>query len=128
MADEVKKYLNQDSLDAVKEVLGDYVKKETGKGLSSNDYTKEDKDKLAGVAAGADVSTIKGIKVNNTSLTPDSEKNVNIDLSDLANAEHTHSIDDIVDLQEALDAKLNKADITVLTKDEALDILRGTNA
>lgn len=33
--------------------LSGYVQKVTGKGLSSNDYTKAEKDKLAGIAAGA---------------------------------------------------------------------------
>lgn len=33
--------------------LSGYVEKETGKGLSSNDYTNADKEKLAGVADGA---------------------------------------------------------------------------
>lgn len=33
--------------------LSGYVQKETGKGLSTNDYTTADKNKLAGIAAGA---------------------------------------------------------------------------
>lgn len=37
--------------------LGDtYVAKEDGKGLSTNDYTTEEKTKLAGIAAGAEVN------------------------------------------------------------------------
>lgn len=47
-----------------------FVRKETGKGLSTNDYTSEEKAKLAGVAAGANnyvlpaptASTIGGVK------------------------------------------------------------------
>jgi len=35
------------------ELLGDKVDKETGKGLSSNDYTTTEKNKLAGIDAGA---------------------------------------------------------------------------
>lgn len=136
MADEVKKFLDEDSLQAIKEELTGYVKKETGKGLSTNDYTKEDKDKLAGVAEGADVSTIKGITVNNTPLTPDASKNVNIDLTGYAGKDdvdngyakkvHTHSISDVDNLQVTLDQKLDKTSLSVLTKDEALAILRGT--
>lgn len=34
-----------------------FVSQEVGKGLSSNDYTTEEKEKLAGIAVGADVST-----------------------------------------------------------------------
>lgn len=33
-----------------------FVKKEAGKGLSTNDYTTEEKNKLAGIAAGAEVN------------------------------------------------------------------------
>lgn len=35
---------------------GTYVAKEDGKGLSTNDYTTAEKDKLAGIAAGAEVN------------------------------------------------------------------------
>lgn len=38
------------------EELANKVDKEVGKGLSSNDYTTAEKNKLAGIAAGADVS------------------------------------------------------------------------
>jgi len=35
------------------EVTDGFVAKETGKGLSTNDYSTEDKNKLAGIEAGA---------------------------------------------------------------------------
>lgn len=40
--------------------------------------SKADKSKLDGVAAGADVSAVKSVKVNGTALTPDSSKAVNV--------------------------------------------------
>lgn len=43
---------------------------EEGKGLSTNDYTTEEKNKLAGIATGAQVNTIEGVKVNGKSVTP----------------------------------------------------------
>ena len=46
--------------------LDDYVQKEAGKGLSTNDYTTAEKNKLAGVAAGAQVNVIESITVNGT--------------------------------------------------------------
>ena len=53
--------------------LTGYVQKEDGKGLSANDYTSEEKTKLAGIAAGAtktEASTTNGnIKVNGTEVT-----------------------------------------------------------
>ena len=57
-----------------------FVRKETGKGLSTNDYTSAEKAKLAGVAAGANnyvlpaptASTIGGVKAgNNVTISKD---------------------------------------------------------
>lgn len=50
--------------DMVMDRLGLKVDKEAGKGLSSNDYTTADKNKLSGIAAGAQVNSITGVKGN----------------------------------------------------------------
>ncbi|WP_270837077.1 hypothetical protein, partial [Faecalibacillus intestinalis] len=60
---------------------GKFVAQESGKGLSTNDYTNADKTKLNGVATGAQANKIETVKVNGTALTPDSSKAVNVDLS-----------------------------------------------
>ena len=57
-----------------------YVKKETGKGLSTNDYTATDKTKLDGVETGAQANVIESVSVDGAALTVTS-KGVNIDLS-----------------------------------------------
>ena len=49
-----------------------------GKVLSTNDYTTAEKDKLAGIAPGAQVNTITMVKVNGTALTPDASKAVDV--------------------------------------------------
>lgn len=105
-----------------KEVLeadNKYVAKETGKGLSSNDYTSAEKTKLAGIDTGAEVNvienisvngvagtvagktasvtiptgTIDSISVNGTAQTIDANKNVDITvptkISDLTNDDNT---------------------------------------
>lgn len=59
---------------------GKFVTKVTGKDLSTNDYTTADKDKLAGVAEGAEVNVITGVQVDGADLTI-TDKKVNIDLS-----------------------------------------------
>ena len=64
-----------------------FVAKENGKGLSSNDFTDALKTKLDGIASGAEVNTIETVKVNNTALTPDANKAVNVDLSGYVEAE-----------------------------------------
>lgn len=59
---------------------GLFVAKEAGKGLSTNDYTTTEKNKLATL----EPLTIKVVKVNGSPLTPDGSKAVNIDLSTYA--------------------------------------------
>lgn len=83
----MSKYLDNDGLlylwQKIKNIfatqtdLSDKVDKETGKGLSTNDYTTTEKNKLAGIASGAQVNVIETVKVNNTALTP-SSKAVNV--------------------------------------------------
>ena len=64
------------------------VDKVSGKGLSTNDYTTTEKNKLSGIASGAQVNVIETVKVNGTALTP-SSKAVNVTVptkvSDLTN-------------------------------------------
>ena len=57
-----------------------FVKTEMGKGLSTNDYTTVEKEKLAGL----ENPTIKTVKVNDSPLSPDASKSVNIDLTGYA--------------------------------------------
>lgn len=62
----------KDFLDKLKET---FVAQEAGKGLSTNDYTTTEKNKLAGIADGAQVNVIEGIKVNGEAVTDeDSDK------------------------------------------------------
>lgn len=49
-----------------------------GKGLSTNDYTNEDKSKLEGIEADAQKNKIESIKVNGSDVTPDLNKAVNV--------------------------------------------------
>lgn len=44
------------------------VDKENGKGLSSNDYTSDEKTKLSGIAAGAQVNVLEGIQKNGATV------------------------------------------------------------
>lgn len=50
-------------------IFANKVDKETGKGLSSNDYTANEKTKLAGIAAGAQVNVLEGIQRNGSTVT-----------------------------------------------------------
>lgn len=68
---------------AVNTELDKKVDKETGKQLSTNDYTTAEKTKLTGIATGAEVNKIDAVKVNGTALGI-TDKAVNIDLSNYA--------------------------------------------
>ena len=73
------------------EDLNSYVQKESGKGLSSNDYTSAEKTKLAGIASSAQVNVIESVKVNGSALAVAS-KAVNIDLSSYAKGSDVNSL------------------------------------
>ena len=72
----------------VESALSDKVDKVSGKGLSTNDYTTTEKNKLNGIASGAQVNVIESIKVNGTAQTITSKAvdiTVPTALSDLSN-------------------------------------------
>lgn len=50
-------------------IKGKFVAQETGKGLSSNDYTTDEKTKLSGIATGAQVNVLEGIQKNGETVT-----------------------------------------------------------
>lgn len=57
----------------IKSALGGKVDVVSGKGLSTNDYTSAEKQKLSGIASGAQVNVIESVNVNGTKLTPSSK-------------------------------------------------------
>ena len=75
------KNLDKDGLihlwQGLKGLLSNKVDKVEGKGLSTNDFTTAEKNKLEGIEAGADANVIETIQVNNQALTP-TGKAVNI--------------------------------------------------
>lgn len=71
------KYLAQKIYTRMDNADGNKVDKVTGKGLSTNDYTTTEKNKLSGIANNAQVNVIETIKVNGTAQTVAS-KAVNI--------------------------------------------------
>ena len=57
----------------IKTALNEKVDVVSGKGLSTNDYTSAEKQKLSGIASGAQENVIESVKVNGTKLTPSSK-------------------------------------------------------
>ena len=71
--------------------LDAYVQKVEGKGLSTNDYTNEEKAKLEGIEAGAQVNTVTSVAGRTGDV--------------------TLGISDIADLNSQLDSKVSKTDV-----------------
>ena len=73
------KYLDKDGLiyyhSKIKTLLSGKVDKENGKGLSTNDYTTTEKNKLNGIASGAEVNqnAFSNIAVGSTTIAADSK-------------------------------------------------------
>lgn len=65
-----------------------FVAKETGKGLSSNDYTTAEKNKLTGIAAGAQTNVIESVMLNGVAL-PVSNKAVDVTVPTVGSASNT---------------------------------------
>lgn len=90
-----------------------YVAKVDGKGLSTNDYTTDEKNKLAGIESRAQVNIIETIKLGGTELTV-SNKEVNIPvestLSNSTNPIQTAVVNTAIStLADAVDAKIDNA-------------------
>lgn len=71
------KALGQDKITGLADALADKVSTETGKGLSSNDYTDEEKTKLANLETGAQVNILEALSIGGTDA-PISNKKVDI--------------------------------------------------
>lgn len=96
------------SLEAFKKL---FVEKEEGRGLSSNDYTSLEKDKLAGVEDGAEVNAIETIKRNGEIVEPiDKAVDIRVPgaLSELENDTGFKSEAEVIALVEA-HGKLKRA-------------------
>lgn len=105
---------------------GMFQAKETGKGLSTNDYTTLEKQKLATIAQGAEVNTLEGVKLGNATLNPDGNKVVTIPLdSELSNSS-TNPVQNKV-IKDALDLKAQLASPTFTGTPSVPTAAAGTN-
>jgi hypothetical protein len=117
--------------------LGKKVDKVTGKGLSTNDYTTAEKDKLGGIEANANnyslpvaTSTALGGVKSGTDITVDTSGNVSVN-----DDSHNHVISNVDGLQTALDGKvstvtgkgLSTNDYTTAEKNKLANIAANAN-
>lgn len=131
------KYVSTENLQkALDEVKGRVVLKETGKGLSTNDFTNELKQKYDQAATkveqleatGGQANVIEKIKVNGVEQSVGSEKDVNIAVPTGALADKDKVSES--DLESTLFQKINsKADASSLsTTDGKLNTLIGSDS
>ena len=71
------KALGQDKITGLADALAGKVSTEAGKGLSSNDYTDAEKEKLGAIEAGSQVNILEAISIGGTDA-PISDKKVDI--------------------------------------------------
>lgn len=112
-----------DLAESVLSTINNKVDKISGKGLSTEDYTTEEKTKLEGIATGAEVNVLETIKVNNTALTP-INKTVNIDLSSYALISETGNkiVLELDSTNYKITAKLKDKNDVVISTSAAIDL------
>lgn len=109
----------KDAIDAAQATLQGNIDKKVdkveGKGLSTNDYTTDEKTKLEGIASDAQVNVIEIVKVNGVALTPtDKAVDVTVPTGALASKDQVTE----TDLADALATKINgKLDASEVTGD-----------
>lgn len=99
--------------------LGTKVDKEDGKGLSTNDYTMEEKTKLAGIAEGA-TNVIVDSAFSSTSTNPVQNKVVNSAISNLNTLVGDTAVS--TQINTAVSAKADASDLTSHTEDNNIHI------
>jgi hypothetical protein len=69
-----------EAITGLQDALDGKVDAVEGKGLSTEDYTTEEKEKLDGIEAGAEANRVATVKVNGAALTPDADRAVDVEV------------------------------------------------
>ena len=103
------KYLNFDGLshliDKLKASIATKVDKESGKGLSTNDYTTAEKTKLSGIAEGANKYTLPSAGTSLGGVKSGGDVTISNGVITVNDDSHAHVIANVDGLQDALDGK-----------------------
>lgn len=107
----------KDAVDAAQATLQSNIDKKVdkveGKGLSTNDYTTEEKTKLEGITSGAQVNVIETVKVNGVTLTPvDKAVDVTVPTGALASKDKVAETDLVDALATKINGKLDASEVT----------------
>ena len=84
---EIVKFVKDVRIEHDVKIAEKYVAKETGKGLSTNDYTTTEKTKLSGIAEGAQVNVIENVSIKGGAAGTIANKTLTLDLDDYAKKE-----------------------------------------
>lgn len=104
--------------EALSTALSNKVDKETGKGLSTNDYTTDEKTKLSGIEKGAQANVLEGVQVNGTDLEITNKK-VNVDLSEYAKSADVEPLVAFIDASSHNGTRIDKTYAEVLAAYQA---------
>lgn len=106
--------------------VGNKVDKIKGKGLSTNDYTTAEKNKLGGIAAGAQVNVIESIKVNGQAQAIDSKGvNITVPTGALASKSKVAEADLETTLASKINGKANASDLAdIATSGNVNDLIQ----
>lgn len=107
----------KDAVDAAQATLQGNIDKKVdkveGKGLSTNDYTTDEKTKLEGIASGAQANVIETVKVNGVALTPaDKAVDVTVPTGALASKDKVAETDLVDTLATKINGKLDASEVT----------------
>lgn len=111
-----------DAQDTLQVAIDDKVTKETGKGLSTNDYTTAEKNKLKDIAEGAQVNIIEEIQVNGTKVNPSGKAvNIAVPTGALASKDKVAKTDLTDALKTEIEGKISTADCGDIISHDAAD-------
>lgn len=107
----------KDAVEAAQATLQGNIDKKVdnveGKGLSTNDYTTDEKTKLEGIATGAQVNIIETVKVNGVALTPTAKAvDVTVPTGALASKDRVSETDLVDALATKINGKLDASEVT----------------
>ena len=89
------------------------VDKVNGKGLSTNDYTTEEKNKLENIAENAQVNTIESVSVNGVALSVNNKSvNISVPTGALSSKDKVTEEDLMSDVLAKINGKLDASDVT----------------
>ena len=89
------------------------VDKVNGKGLSTNDYTTEEKNKLENIAENAQVNTIESVSVNGVALSVNNKSvNISVPTGALSSKDKVTEEDLTSDVLAKINGKLDASDVT----------------